>query len=112
MENDDRENYQLTGEGKRKRARTVDNVLEHLTENNEEAKAEIIANIIDKGGDKLGGRVLTKSKVLQNNTSLNSEETVSLIAGTRSSDFLWRQTRTAFKKVIGFSPIASAHKVT
>ena len=43
---------------------------------------------------------------------MNSEETVSLIAGTRSSDFLWRQTRTAFKKVIGYSPIASAHKVT
>ena len=63
VENDDRENYQLTSEGKRKRARTVDNVLKHLTENNEEAKAEIIANIIDKEGDKLGGRVLTKSKV-------------------------------------------------
>ena len=88
MENVDRENYQLTGEGKRKRARTVDNVLEHLIKNKEEAQAEIIANIIDKGGDKLGGRVLIKSKVLQNNTSLNSEETVSLIAGTRSSDFL------------------------
>ena len=70
----------------------------------------MISKIIDDEGDDFGKKVKLSSKVLQENESLSVAETNSLQVGTRSSGFLWRQTRTEFKKTLGFSPLASAKK--
>ena len=51
------------------------------------------------------------SKKSQENESLTFAETNSLQMGTRSSEYLWRQTRSAFLKTFGYSPLASAKKV-
>ena len=42
---------------------------------------------------------------------LDPEQTASLITGTRSSEYLWRQSRTAFNKELGFCPISSQRQV-
>ena len=51
------------------------------------------------------------SKKSQENESLTFAETNSLQMGTRSSEYLWRQTRSAFLKTFGYSPLESAKKV-
>ena len=71
----------------------------------------MIYKIIDAEGSDFGENVMTNSKVLQEGSSLTLEQTASLISGTRTSDHVWRQSRTAFNKTIGFSPIASHTKV-
>ena len=71
----------------------------------------MISKIIDDEGQEFGKKVKLSSKVLQENESLTAEQTNSLLTGTRSSEFLWRQARTAFKKTLGYSPLASAKKV-
>ena len=76
-----------TREAQRKRTSTVDNILNHVTENNVEFTADLLAKVIDNGGTDLGQMVTQKSKVLQNNSSLNVENIVGLISGTRKSDF-------------------------
>ncbi len=55
--------------------------------------------------------VVKNSKSLPNSTKTSVAQTASLISGTRTSDYVWRQTRTAFNKTIGYSPIASQHQV-
>ena len=102
---------ELSGEAQRKRAKTADNILNHINENSKENKAKMISKIIDDEGKDFGNRVKLSSKVLKENESLTVSETSSLLTGTRSSEFLWRQARTAFKKTLGYSPLASAKKV-
>ena len=51
------------------------------------------------------------SKKSQENESLTFAETNSLQMRTRSSEYLWRQTRSAFLKKFGYSPLESAKKV-
>ena len=59
-------------------------------------KAELVSKIIDR----------EFSKVLKEMNQLDREDTVGLMTGTRSSEYLWRQSRTAFNKKLGFSPIS------
>jgi deoxycytidylate deaminase len=102
---------ELSAEAQRKRTKTVDNILNHNNENSKTNKAKMISKIIDDEGGDFGKKVELSSKVLQENESLSVAETNSLQVGTRSSGFLLRQTRTALKKTLGFSPLASAKKV-
>ena len=101
----------VSGETQRKRTKTVDNVLNHINENNKENKAKMISKIIDDEGEDFAKKVKTNSKQLKQTESLTVTQTNSLQVGTRSSDYLWRKTRTAFINTIGFSPLASAKKV-
>ena len=105
------EENDISGEAQRKRAKAADNILNHMNENSKENKAKMISKIIDDEGQEFGKKVKLSSKVLQENESLTAEQTNSLLTGTRSSEFLWRQARTAFKKTLGYSPLASAKKV-
>jgi hypothetical protein len=103
-----------SGEGKRKKARTVNSVMNHLTENKSDEKAEMVAKLIDMNETEspdFANIVMKKSKVLQDNLSLNAEQTTSLIAGSRASDLVFTQMRTAFNSTIGYSPIASRKQV-
>ena len=102
---------EVSGEAQRKRTKTIDNILNHINDNSKANKAKMISRIIDDEGGDFAKKVKLSSKVMQENESLSVGETNSLQVGTRSSGFLWRQTRTAFKKTLGFSPLASAKKV-
>ena len=88
-------------------------MLNHVTENNKENKAKIISTIIqiDGEGKDFAKMVKMSSKKTQENESLTVAETNSLQMGTRSSEYVWRQSRTAFVKTFGCSPLASAKKV-
>ena len=103
--------YEISGSGATKRAKAVDNILNHTSEHDKLAKAVMVAKIIDKEGSEFGEEILQKSKVMQETRSLNPEQTASMITGTRSADYVWRQARTAFKNTLGYSPLASQKKV-
>ena len=103
-----------SGEGKRKKSKTMNSVMNHLTANNSNDKAEMLAHIIDMNeieNPGFGNKIVKKSKVLPNQFSLNAQQTTSLVTGTRASDLVFDQIRTVFNSTIGFSPIASRKKV-
>ena len=56
---------EVTGAGVLKRAKAVDNILNHTSQHNTEVKASLVAKIIDKGGSTFGHEILKKSKALQ-----------------------------------------------
>ena len=70
-----------------------------------------MARIIDKEGAEFGATIERKSKVMQERNQLNPEQTSSLMTSTRTPEYVWRQSRTAFKDNLGFSPISSQRKV-
>ena len=72
-----------------------------------DAKASLMAKIIDKEGAEFGATIGRKSKVMQEIHQLNPEQTSSLMTSTRTPEYVWRQSRTAFKDNLGFSPISS-----
>ena len=48
---------------------------------------------------------------MQEINQLNPEQTSSPMTSTRTPEYVWRQSRTAFKDNLGFSPISSQRKV-
>ena len=48
---------------------------------------------------------------MQATQTLSAEETVGMITGSRTPEFVWRQARTGFNKSLGYSPLASQKKV-
>ena len=102
---------EITGAGKLKRAKAVGDILEHYSEHSPQTKAELVSKIIDKEGTNFGKNVFKNSKVLKEMNQLNPEKTSGLMVATRSSLYLWRQSRTAFNKELGFSPISSQRQV-
>ena len=78
----------ITAPGKVKRAKAVSDIL------------------IDREGANFGQNVFQNSKVLKEMNQLDREDTVGLMTGTRSSEYLWRKSGTAFNKKLGFSPIS------
>ena len=94
-----------------KRAKAVGDILEHFSEHSSQVKAELVSKIIDREGANFGQNVFQNSKVLKEMNQLDREDTVGLMTGTRSSEYLWRQSRTAFNKKLGFSPISSQRQV-
>ena len=89
-----------------KRAKAVGDILEHFSEHSSQVKAELVSKIIDREGANFGQNVFQNSKVLKEMNQLDREDTVGLMTGTRSSEYLWRQSWTAFNKKLGFSPIS------
>ena len=78
----------------------ISNILDHASNNDKKVKTKLLAKVIDQ--DPASGRgVKDESKVMQETNQLNPEQTTNLIAWTRTSDYAWRQTRTAFNKVLG-----------
>ena len=104
------ENEEISRELKNKKAKTVRSVMNHLSEHDENTKASLMSKVIDDEGTKFAEKVIKNSKALQENSSMTAEQTTSLISGTRTSDLVFRQMRTAFNKTIGYSPIASHKK--
>ena len=85
----DNENDQaspLTGAGELKRAKAVDNILNHTSEHDKKTKAGLVAKIIDKEGAHFGQDVFQKSKMMQQTQKLNAAQTTSLMSEVRSSD--------------------------
>ena len=66
---------EVTGAGVLKRAKAVDNILNHTSQHNTEVKASLVAKIIDKEGSTFGHEILKKSKALQEMRKLNAEQT-------------------------------------
>ena len=85
--------------------------IDHASVKDKDGKASLMAKIIDQEGEEFGANVEKKSKVMQQNKTLNPEQTSDLMTTTRGSEYMWRQSRTAFKNTLGFSPISSQRKV-
>ena len=101
----------VSGSAQIKRAKKINNIFDHTTEKDKDAKASLMAKIIDKEGAEFGATIGRKSKVMQEIHQLNPEQTSSLMTSTRTPEYVWRQSRTAFKDNLGFSPISSQRKV-
>ena len=101
----------ISGSGEIKRAKGVDNILNHVTEHDKGTKAALVAKIIDKEGAIFGQDILKKSKVMKETQQLDAEKTAGIMTGTRGSEYMFRQLRTGFNKELGYSPLASQRKV-
>ena len=102
---------EISGSAQIKRAKKMSNILDHASVKDKDGKASLMAKIIDQEGEEFGANVEKKSKVMQQNKTLNPEQTSDLMTTTRGSEYMWRQSRTAFKNTLGFSPISSQRKV-
>ena len=102
---------EISGSAQIKRAKKMNNILDHASMNDKDGKALLMAKMIDQEGEEFGANVEKKSKVMQQNKTLNPEQTSDLMTTTRGSEYMWRQSRTAFKNTLGFSPISSQRKV-
>ena len=84
----------------------MSNILENTLENDKDAKAAIVAKIIDHEGPEFGSKLEMRSKVLQKSRKLNPEQTASLMAASGSTDYSWRVGRTAFLNTLCYTPIS------
>ena len=94
-----------------KRAKAVDNILNHTSQHDKHAKAGMLAKIIDREGSNFGEDILKKSKVMQETRKLSVESTAGLMTGGRGSEYLFRQVRTVLNKELGYNPLASQRQV-
>ena len=108
---DDESLKEISGSAQIKRAKKMNNILDHASMNDKDGKALLMAKMIDQEGEEFGANVEKKSKVMQQNKTLNPEQTSGLMTTTRGSEYMWRQSRTFFKNTLGFSPISSQKKV-
>ena len=91
---DDESLKEISGSAQIKRAKKMSNILDHASVKDKDGKASLMAKMID-----------------QERKTLNPEQTSDLMTTTRGSEYMWRQSRTAFKNTLGFSPISSQRKV-
>ena len=63
-----------------KRAKAVNDILEHYSEHNHQAKSELVFKIIDREGTNFGKNVFKESKVLKEINQLDPAKTTSLIS--------------------------------
>ena len=89
---DNKENS-ISNQTKRRRVKSTEEIVEHLSGGSNELKADIVSKIIDSSG--IAQSVMKKSKTCKETVSMNVEETA----------------RRAFNRTLGFSPIASARKI-
>ena len=103
---------EVSGSAQIKRAKKNSDILDHTTEKDKDAKASMMAKIIDQEGAEFGANIEKNSKVMpETKLKLNPVQTSNLMTGTRTPEYVWRQARTAFNKTLGFSPISSQRKV-
>ena len=110
-ETEDQNQYKMTGEGERKQANIIDNVLEHLAGKDFETKSKLVAKLIDKEGPDFAALLTKHSKEIQQRFKFSPEQTAAMISGTRTGDNVWAKFRTASNKTIGFNTLASHKKV-
>ena len=108
---DDESLKEISGSAQIKRAKKMNNILDHASMNDKDGKALLMAKMIDQEGEEFGANVEKKSKVMQQNKTWNPEQTSGLMTTTRGSEYMWRQSRTFFKNTLGFSPISSQKKI-
>ena len=77
----------VSGSAQIKRAKKINNILDHTTEKDKDAKASLMARIIDKEGAEFGATIDRKLKVMQEINQLNPEQTSSLMTSTRTHVF-------------------------
>ena len=63
----------VSGSAQIKRAKKINNIFDHTTEKDKDAKASLMARIIDKEGAEFGATIGRKSKVMQEINQLNPE---------------------------------------
>ena len=97
-ENEAPEKLKVSKQTTRNRRLSAEEVIDHLTDNNTELKAEMVSQIIDREGKDFAKKVKMNSKTLKENDSLNDEQTNSLMTGTRVPELAFRQRRTVLKK--------------
>ena len=108
---DDDSLKEISGSAQIKRAKKMNNILDHASMKDKDGKASLMAKIIDQEGEEFGANVEKKSKVMQENKRLNPEQTSGLMTTTRGSEYMWRQSRTFFKNTLGFSPKSSQKRL-
>ena len=101
---------EVSDSGQMKRAREMSNILDHTLENDKDAKAAIVAKIIDHEGPEFGSKLEMRSKVLQKSRKLNPEQTASLMAASGSTDYSWRVGRTRSLKSTTTRPAVGGPK--
>ena len=105
------ENFKITGEGERKHAQVLNDVLRHMSGKDFDTMARTLARLIDKSGPDFAVLLTKYSTEIQQNFKMSPEQTAALISGTGTSDETWAKYRRAFNKTFGFNNIASAKKV-
>ena len=110
-ENEDPGVNKISGEGLRKQAQVVNNVLQHLSGKDFETKCLIVSKLIDKEGPEFAALLTAHSVEIQHKFKLSAEKTAALISGTGTSDSVWTKVRTALNKTFGWNPLASHKKV-
>ena len=61
--------------------------IDHASVKDKDGKASLMAKIIDQEGQEFGANVEKKSKVMQQNKTLNPEQTSDLMTTTRDSEY-------------------------
>ena len=82
----------------RNRRISADEVIDNLTENSTDKKAEMVSQKYDSECKEFANKVKRGSKTLQENEALTDEQTNSLMTGTRVPELAFRQMRTVLKK--------------
>ena len=97
---------EVSGSAQIKRAKKISDILDHTTEKDKDAKASLMAKIIDQEGAEFGANI----EKIPTKLKLNPVQTSNLMTGTRTPEYVLRQARTAFNKTLGFSPISSQER--
>ena len=111
LENEEPIHHSLTGEGERKQAQVIENVLHHLAGKDFETKCRLVAKLIDNEGPEFAATLTKHSKEIQQRLKFTPEQTAAMISGTRTGDNVWAKFRTASNKMLGFNTLASHNKV-
>ena len=68
------------------RAKMVDKLLNHLSDQDNDTKCFIIAKLIDQEGPEFAKILTAHSKEIQNKLKFTPEPTAALVSGTKSGD--------------------------
>ena len=102
------------GEAERRQAKNITNIFEHVSGNDEDAQASLMAKVIDHKNRTNPGfarQLARRSKALQEKDKYSPEQTAALISGAKVGDNVFAKLRTASNKTFGHNPFASRHKV-
>ena len=70
---------EISEDGFRKRAKMVNNILDHTSKHDQDTKAKLVAKIIDKEGEEFGQKIKQQSKMIQATIQLTPSQTNSLM---------------------------------
>ena len=108
--NVDPKGKKLTQKGFNKQARNATNILRHVTANDKESQAVLIANMVDQQGPGFAAEV-KKNKKKTGRLKMSAFETASMTAGLGIPDNAAIKIRSAMNKNKGWNILASKEKV-